>query len=539
MASLINLDFRPVVFEPFKLVYSPVYSDGPRIVVPFSDPEEPETPPPAFVADPYTSGTDGNLDSPDDQYHTVNNFVPMISKLNAGGEAGEHAILIKLGDYCWQYKHEDQTTDNHREWEGFNEGWVGSYGACLIAAKTAATPDNWDSFRGFASADDTPNNLFDDLLAEGIISRLRSQNGFKKFYFPKTGTGTIDGGWIGFYYHGQAFKNAVGGSTDNLEVATNHSVYTVGNVGDNNELVVRWDGMVGPAGQGSGIETWEVCAEDTAFAPVEPTDIEKKRLWLDYSDSDTYTVDGEGEISQINDKFGYFASRGFAQNDGDRRPDAEADTYAGVDQGGGFQEDEGEDDRMSGTTSSWFDPTDNVHIFAVAITEKDQATLISKWYGGTNKREWRLDTVRWQVNQEKDNDTDAETACAYKPTNEAGDSEDVLALYEGEWRPGERCSLWQDGVEQCRAPSPSTSFETASQYTKVGAHGQAAWNLKGDLLHVKIYVNLTHAEILWVRQNFQSLFPYSLSPADKGILPVKGIAQNHDVGTVVGGGFGE
>jgi len=253
MADRVNLDFRVVYFDPFVVYYNTIYTHDLIEIEPFV-PEIPDPPTPPWAAAPYVDGTDGNLSEPSDAYNTVNNFCPMLSRDDTAG--GQYVIRMKLGTFIWEHN-DDTAPSKTRSWTGQSQGTT--YGACLLSVGSP-TPQHWNNFRGIPFNGDawTPDYVTDNFFGDlSDSNRMQYQNGFKKFYFPKTGNGTKDGGWIGFYYHGHAIKNAVGGTTNSLEISTNHSLYTVGNVGVDAELVVRWDGMVGPAGQGSGVESWK------------------------------------------------------------------------------------------------------------------------------------------------------------------------------------------------------------------------------------------------------------------------------------------
>jgi len=522
MASKVILDFRPVYFAPFILIYEPIITSGLQEEVPFQAPPTPPTPPPAWSATPYQAGDDGNLNNPDDQYNSVNNFAAMLSRNTADG-AGEYILQMRLGNYAWEYNN-DTAASHTRPFNGKNQGT--GYGACALTVSfSAGTPQNWNNFRGIYFPGDAWNpdyvddNMFGDKAGNG---RMQHQKGFKKFYFPKTGNGTKDGGWIGFFYHGEAFKNAVGGSIQSLEISQGHSVYTFGNVGTDAELVVRWDGMVGPKGQGPGVESWEECSEDTEFLPVDPVEVGKKRLWIDFNDLGTQTLDGSGRISGINDKIGYFTPLGFGQGDSDRRPKNDGTTYDGR-IGAYFTDDNGEQDRMATKPElHMFDENDtSVHIFAVGIASDGNGTFISKANPAAGKSMWRFKKTLFGIYSSKSSAPDSEEAYAYEATNEAGTSDDVLSLVEGMWRPADSYhAMWRDGVEQIRATTPASSYQKVDYWNKIGCTGEGKSGFDGDILDIKIFANLTHAEVLWVRQNYQSLFPTE--------LPDKGINLNHE-----------
>ena len=163
----------------------------------------------SLPASAYTpSGTDANLDSPVDSYNQDDCFQP----LTATGGTGPFGILA-MGGKAWNL----QTTAGPGKSLG-NESLGGAYGSVYYAM--GASP-SWD---GVADS---------------------QYNGIQRIWLPKSAHNDKLGGYIDFYYHRDAFYNAFYGNSSNCVIAQNGSVYKTSISPAN--LVVRWDGELGPA----------------------------------------------------------------------------------------------------------------------------------------------------------------------------------------------------------------------------------------------------------------------------------------------------
>jgi len=161
----------------------------------------------------YTSsGTDVNLSSPDDSYHQDSCFVPMNTDVSGSGPDG----LIYVGSYGWNLMGglgPDSSV--------YSEGVGSSYGNVYLTTGVALY---WETFAG------------------------SEFNGIQRIWLPGSAYNDRLGGYIEFYYHRDAFYSAFYGNGSSCSIAQNGSVYR-GTVSDEN-LVVRWDGQLGPAVNG-------------------------------------------------------------------------------------------------------------------------------------------------------------------------------------------------------------------------------------------------------------------------------------------------
>jgi len=158
----------------------------------------------------YTSsGTDENLTSPSDSYNQDDCFQP----LTATGGTGPFGILA-IGGKAWSL----HTTAGPGKSLGY-ENLGGAYGS--VNYSMGASP-NWD---GVADS---------------------QYNGIQRIWLPKSANNDKLGGYIDFYFHRDAFYNAFYGNTSACIIARNGSVYKTSISPAN--LVVRWDGEIGPKG---------------------------------------------------------------------------------------------------------------------------------------------------------------------------------------------------------------------------------------------------------------------------------------------------
>lgn len=173
-----------------------------------------------LLAEIYSSGTDANLDSPDDNYWTPSNLVPCSSdNLPFSG----YRTYLKIGDYFWY------TDYNPVPAPGTSVQWrktlTGSaYGSIRFQPVTGK---NWNNFAGAA------------------------QNGLKVFSLPKSADYDSLGGYFEYYYHNTAWSTAFNGNNSEILILQNGSVYK--DTVQSNNLVVRWDGVLGLGGGGSFI----------------------------------------------------------------------------------------------------------------------------------------------------------------------------------------------------------------------------------------------------------------------------------------------
>lgn len=157
-----------------------------------------------------TSGTDRNLTSPEAIYST-NNFR---FGSTTEGDAGDIELLIGLNS--WQIQ--ASPLGGISTWD---QNFNSTYGIIKFsAANLSGSP--WATFA------DTANN------------------GLKVFNLPKSANNDNLGGYFEYYYHKAAYENAFIGNNQAVVVAQSGSVYK-GSISDQN-LVVAWDGTIGPAG---------------------------------------------------------------------------------------------------------------------------------------------------------------------------------------------------------------------------------------------------------------------------------------------------
>jgi len=170
---------------------------------------------PSYVSDEilypinYTSLYDANLTGPNNTFDTQSNLIPMTANNN---------IFLNVQ----------------------GSGWISP-----IVSGTPTTgvyTGNVSGYSGVSFQDAGGGNWFN--FADGNI-----YNGLQRIYLPKNATGDILGGYIDFYYNETAWRYAFynqAASSNYAVIAQNGSVYK-GSISNSN-LVVRWDGQIGPAG---------------------------------------------------------------------------------------------------------------------------------------------------------------------------------------------------------------------------------------------------------------------------------------------------
>ena len=157
----------------------------------------------------YTSsGTDVLLDSPDDTDFTTSQLWPCTNTFNS--------VVLNIGDYQWS-----QNIGIINNPSGLNPS---SSGTAYGQINFSTGGSNWGNF------------------STSITDGLNSNS------LPKGGTNNL-GGSFEYYYDNTAWVFAFNGNTSNIVIAQNGSVYK-GSISNAN-LVIRWDGMTGPAGAAS------------------------------------------------------------------------------------------------------------------------------------------------------------------------------------------------------------------------------------------------------------------------------------------------
>jgi hypothetical protein len=166
-----------------------------------------------FMPTNYTSsGTDVALTSPDNTglLDTANN--PKLIE-------GSSGLILNCGDLSWIGV--GSPPDNV---VFTNTGATGNYGKVKLSSG-----GTWDT------------SAF--IVTTGMIT----------YTFPKTVSGDTEGGSVTFPYNYSAYFTALDGTGTDIHIAQNGSVYLGDNVGDDNYLILRWDGAAGFAGGGSSI----------------------------------------------------------------------------------------------------------------------------------------------------------------------------------------------------------------------------------------------------------------------------------------------
>lgn len=155
----------------------------------------------------YTvSGTDQKITSPDSGYSQNDCFLPCYSTFALGGR-------VECGDHAWDMP---LATGPSQTITTSSSGTV--YGTIAFGNVGAG----WDTF---ASS---------------------TYDGIQRVYLPQAATNDKLGGYFDFYYKYSAFLYAFNGSFQDIIISQNQSVYITSIT--NSNLVVRWDGQVGPAG---------------------------------------------------------------------------------------------------------------------------------------------------------------------------------------------------------------------------------------------------------------------------------------------------
>ena len=150
----------------------------------------------------YVSGTDQDLNSPDDDNDSQASYVPI------GSSSGTYGTQLKVGTYLWTWQ--TAPDDSTHVWVGQSAG--SSYGS-IIFTETAA----WNAF--------APSSI----------------NGLLTFSFD-SGEGSFE-----YYYDYEAWFLAFNGSSDDVVIAKNGDVFK-GSIAPEN-LVVDHHGVAGPQGR--------------------------------------------------------------------------------------------------------------------------------------------------------------------------------------------------------------------------------------------------------------------------------------------------
>lgn len=170
-----------------------------------------------FIQNYTSTGSDADLDQPNDDYNTASNFVPM----TAFYMSTYHTFNVSLAGSGFEYM-----------WTVLSSGSV----AGTSIAFTGSTAGDSYGYVYFSSSGSSNWNVF----------ASSTDNGLKTMTFPKNANGDTVGGFIKYYYHSDAWYYAFNGNNAIVIIAQNGSVYKSSLSPSN--LVVRWDGQVGPAG---------------------------------------------------------------------------------------------------------------------------------------------------------------------------------------------------------------------------------------------------------------------------------------------------
>lgn len=171
----------------------------------------------AHVDTNYSTGTDENLSSPDDNYDTIANFVPC--------SALDDDLLINIGESAgpsvipYQWINLNVTPGSTAVFLG--QGAGNNYGE----VKLRAGGQPWTNFA------------------------LSANDGMQQIDLPKTGDTTTDGGYVQYYYVNSAWTTAFSGNSSNIIIALNGSIYKGSIAADN--LVNNEAGLIGLAGGGT------------------------------------------------------------------------------------------------------------------------------------------------------------------------------------------------------------------------------------------------------------------------------------------------
>jgi len=158
----------------------------------------------------YSSGDDQDFDFPYNNVYSLSEILPI-------GFITNNRIDLRFGDMEWYAFGASNTNES---W--FDQATVGhNYGSVYFDPAAVA----WSSF------------------LDGT-----TYNGMQSITLSKSVDNDKLGGSFNFYYHESAWRYAFETTTNHVYIAQNGSVYEGNNVGDNDYLVVRWDGVVGNAG---------------------------------------------------------------------------------------------------------------------------------------------------------------------------------------------------------------------------------------------------------------------------------------------------
>lgn len=157
----------------------------------------------------YATGTDQNLDNPDDDYNCQAQFNPIA---HLGGSS-----RIYLGS----------TTRGHR-WNNA----AGGVGNGVTYSRQFIGIEYGQAF-------------FRPLVGNWAQFAADTFNGEQTFYFPNW-YGSTNGGYITYWYNKTAWETAFNGNNSHVVIATDGSVYK-GSISNEN-LVVNKDGKIGKAG---------------------------------------------------------------------------------------------------------------------------------------------------------------------------------------------------------------------------------------------------------------------------------------------------
>ncbi|NIU83404.1 MAG: hypothetical protein GWN64_07975 [Candidatus Thorarchaeota archaeon] len=163
----------------------------------------------------YVNGNDVYLDFPSGTYRTPSNLVPI--DINGTG-----AMSLRIGSNYWELA-SGIGAGTSKVW--FDDTGSSTYGPIVLSGGG----DTWVN------------------LATNVQMGVDSVNGgLVTWNLPRYADGDVLGGLFDFYFLASAWSYAFIGSTPDIYIAQNGSVYKTSV--SNSNLVVRWDGQTGPAG---------------------------------------------------------------------------------------------------------------------------------------------------------------------------------------------------------------------------------------------------------------------------------------------------
>ena len=407
----------------------------------------------------YASATDQELDSPSGSYDQNDCFIPALNTTSPkfGMSAGGAAYI---GTSATVGPGSTITGDG----SGNNEVKLFPYAS------------DWNSFAG------------------------SEYNGIQRIWFPKSADNDKLGGFVDFYYHRDAFIYAFDTGGADIVIAQNRSVYK-GSTSPSN-LVVRWDGKIGPAGSATPEVTEDlsiggVYPDDTLYQPYKTyKDLIAKypKHWWKLNDTDGITRDcGYSPIDGVNTL-------------GTLRGGHEGTIDASYFPGDGSQitipenTDWNFDSSTSWAISFWVYPefgAPNSNVFFGAVSGNDSMQ------GGENYALYPLahNCIRWGA-------INAEWTTGVQLQRRQW--QHVVLYYDGD-STTKKAYAFLNGAEVGSATSPSVGNSTSGVF-EIGADFNVNY-FNGKMQHFQIYkgVYLTHADV-------ESIYKYGVVVSDPSVI---------------------